>query len=237
MDMDKVFLPDSIDERIESFLRGTMTEEEEAAFKQEIRTNPELRSRAKTMAALIRGFQETEGEREAKLIGSGTQERRAVARVADKEELSQGNIRKIVRWACSIAAVFLIFISVYSERQAREMEEMLSPYYSAYSDTDISRGEVDSVVVTHLYDIFRKIPAQRNMSAIIQELEPIYDSLDSDYTFYPFANDIAWNLALAYIKDHQIDKALVILDKLKNDNPETPISAKADELMKRLKER
>lgn len=228
--MDKEFLPDSIDERIESFLRGTMTKEEEAAFKQEIRTNPELRSRAKTMAALIRGFQETEGEREAKLIGSGT-------RVADKEELSQGNIRKIVRWACSIAAVFLIFISVYSERKAREMEEMLSPYYSAYSDTDISRGEVDTVVVTNLYDIFRKIPAQRNMSAIIQELEPIYDSLDSDYTFYPFANDIAWNLALAYIKDHQIDKALVILDKLKNDNPDTPISAKADELMKRLKER
>lgn len=228
--MDKEFLPDSIDERIESFLRGTMTKEEEAAFKQEIRTNPELRSRAKTMAALIRGFQETEGEREAKLIGSGT-------RVADKEELSQGNIRKIVRWACSIAAVFLIFISVYSERKAREMEEMLSPYYSAYSDTDISRGEVDSVVVTNLYDIFRKIPAQRNMSDIIQELEPIYDSLDSDYTFYPFANDIAWNLALAYIKDHQIDNALVILDKLKNDNPDTPISAKADELMKRLKER
>ena len=230
MNMDKEFLPDSIDERIESFLRGTMTKEEEAAFKQEIRTNPELRSRAKTMAALIRGFQETEGEREAKLIGSGT-------RVADKEELSQGNIRKIVRWACSIAAVFLIFISVYSERKAREMEEMLSPYYSAYSDTDISRGEVDSVVVTNLYDIFRKIPAQRNMSAIIQELEPIYDSLDSDYSFYPFANDIAWNLALAYIKDHQIDKALVILDKLKNDNPDTPISAKAGELMQRLKER
>ena len=51
------------------------------------------------------------------------------------------------------------------------------------------------------------------------------------------ANDIAWNLSLAYIKDNQIDKALVILDKLKNDNPDTPISAKAGELMKRLKER
>ena len=74
------------------------------------------------------------------------------------------------------------------------------------------------------------------MSSIIKELEPIYLSLNTDFTYYPWANDIAWNLALAYIKDDQIDKAVLILNKLKDDNPDTPIYNKAEELIKKLKD-
>ena len=72
------------------------------------------------------------------------------------------------------------------------------------------------------------------MTDIIKELEPIYQSLDNDFTYHPWANDIAWNLSLAYIKDDQIEKAIQILDKIKEDNPETPIYNKADELIKKL---
>ena len=50
MDKNDEILIDDIDERIEAFLRGEMSAEEEASFKQEIRQNSELRSRAKTMA-------------------------------------------------------------------------------------------------------------------------------------------------------------------------------------------
>ena len=44
------------------------------------------------------------------------------------------------------------------------------------------------------------------------------------------------NLALAYIKDDQIDKAILVLKKLEQDNPDTPIAAKAGELLKKLTE-
>ena len=57
MNKDNDILLDSIDERIESFLRGTMSEEEETEFKQEIKDNPELRNRAMAMTSLIRGLQ------------------------------------------------------------------------------------------------------------------------------------------------------------------------------------
>ena len=73
------------------------------------------------------------------------------------------------------------------------------------------------------------------MSKIIEELEPIYANLDSDFTYSSYANDIAWNLALAYIKDDQIDKAVTILDKIEKDNPDTPIAVKAHEILKKLK--
>ena len=41
-------------------------------------------------------------------------------------------------------------------------------------------------------------------------------------------------ITLAYVKDDQIDKAISILQKLKADNPDTPIFNKADELVKKL---
>ena len=72
------------------------------------------------------------------------------------------------------------------------------------------------------------------MSKIIEELEPIYANLDSDFTYSAYANDIAWNLAFAYIKDDQTDKAINILEKLEAENPGTPIAVKASELKKKL---
>ena len=73
------------------------------------------------------------------------------------------------------------------------------------------------------------------MSKIIEELEPIYANLESDVTYSFYANDIAMNLALAYIKDDQVDKAIPVLDKLVKDNPDTPIAVKAQNLIKEIK--
>ena len=42
------------------------------------------------------------------------------------------------------------------------------------------------------------------------------------------------NLALAYIKDDQIDKAIPVLEKLEQDNPDTPIGSKAKKILKKL---
>ena len=102
--------------------------------------------------------------------------------------------------------------------------------------SEYSRGDVDSATIAHLYTLFNNIKEQRNMSKIIEELEPIYANLDSDFTYSAYANDIAWNLALAYIKDDQADKAITILKKLEADNPDTPIVVKVHEILKKLKE-
>ena len=64
MDKDKDILTDCVDERIESFLRGTMSSDEEEAFKQEIKSNPELRNRAMEMTALVKGLCTYESDKE-----------------------------------------------------------------------------------------------------------------------------------------------------------------------------
>ena len=223
MDKDNEMLIDGIDERIESFLRGTMNAEEEAIFKRELKSNPELRNRAMTMAYLIKGIQANEEDREKKVILS-------------VEKSYKSKVRPLIWWACSVVAVFAIFFGIYKDHRYRMLDATVSPYYSEYGMSDISRGDVDSATVANLYTLFTQIQNNRSTSDIINELELIYYSLDDDFTYNAYANEIAWYLALAYVKDDQIDKAITILQKLKADNPDTPIYNRADELIKKLQD-
>lgn len=219
MDKNNDILQESIDDRIDAFIRGVMTEEEELAFKQEIQADPELRAQVMATVSMIRGIRE-QGSAHDKAIIS---------------KYDNSRVRSVLAWACSIAAVIAIFFGYSKDKRYDELSGIVSPYYSEYSMSEYSRGDVDSATVTHLYTLFNNIKAQRNMSKIIKELEPIYANLDSDFTYSSYANDIAWNLALAYIKDDQIDKAVTILDKIEKDNPDTPIAVKAHEILKKLK--
>lgn len=229
MDKDKEIVIDSMDERIESFLRGTMSADEEEAFKQDIKNNPELRSRAMEMTALAKGLHSHKSNEESVVINSIT---------ADKSVVVNKEKRKssFMWWACSAAAVCVIFFSVFKAQRYRTLDAVISPYYTQYDISDISRGDTDSTTVVHLYSLFEQIQTQRNVTNVIKELESIYASLNSDYSYHPYANDIAWNLALAYIKDDQIDKAIPILEKLKEENQDSPISVKSDELLQRIKD-
>ena len=219
MDKNDDILMDGIDERIEAFLRGEMTAEEEAVFKQKIKSNPELRNRAMAMASLIKGLEEQNATKEATII---------------KKEFTKLRVRPILWWVCSVAAVFAIFFGIYKDRRYRMLDATVSPYYTEYSMSEISRGDIDSALVAHLYGLFTQIQDNRNVSGIIKELESICNSLDNDFTYNAYANDIEWNLALAYVKRDKIDKAITILQKLKADNPDTPIYNKTDELIKKL---
>ena len=215
----KDILQQTIDDSIDAFVRGMMTEEEESTFKQEIKANPELRAQVLATLSLIKGIRTQEAGKERVLIQSNAKDK----------------VRTLLWWATSIAAVFAIFFGYSKDKRYNELSDIVSPYYSEYSMSDYSRGDVDSITVAHLYTLFNNIKKQRNMSKIIEELEPIYATLDSDATYSFYANDIAMNLALAYIKDNQIDKAIPVLDKLAKDNPDTPIAIKAQNLIKEIK--
>lgn len=215
----KDILQHTIDDRIDAFVRGMMTEEEESAFKQEIKADPELRAQVLATLSLIKGIRTQEAEKERTLIQNNAKDK----------------VRTLLWWATSIAAVFAIFFGYSKDKRYNELSAIVSPYYTEYSMSDYSRGDADSITVAHLYTLFKNIKEQRNMSKIIEKLEPIYANLESDATYSFYANDIAMNLALAYIKDNQIDKAIPVLEKLEKDNPDTPVAAKAQELLKEIK--
>lgn len=211
---------EAIDDRIDAYIRGMMTAEEEAAFKKDIQADPELRAQVLATISLIKGIRNQESAKEKALILNS----------------ENGRARTLLLWACSIAAVFAIFFGYQKDQRFNKLSDIVSPYYTEYSMSDYARGDLDSIYVAHLYTLFNNIQEQRNMSNVIKELEPIYANIGHDFTYSAYANDIAWNLALAYIKDDQIDKAIPVLEKLEKDNPDTPIAAKAKELKKRIQE-
>ena len=220
MDKNNDILQQAIDDRIDAFIRGMMTKDEEAAFKQEIQADPDLRAHVLATVSLIKGIRTQNAEKERTLI----------------QPQQNNKVRTLLWWATSIAAVFAIFFGYQKDKRFNELSDMVSPYYAEYSMSDYARGDVDSATVAHLYTLFNNMQKQRHVSSIIAELEPIYTSLGHDFTYSAYANDIALNLALAYIKDDQTDKAIPILEKLEKDNPDTPIATKAGELLLILRE-
>ena len=208
----------AIEERIDAFVRGAMTEAEEQAFKQEIKADPELCAQVLATVSMIKSIRSQEAAKEKTLISNNTKER----------------LRTLVAWACSIAAVIALFFGYQKDKRFNELSALVSPYYSEYSMDEYSRGDLDSASVDHLYTLFNNIKEQRNVSTIIAELEPIYSNIESDFTYSAYANDIAMNLALAYIKNDQTDKAIPVLKKLAEDNPDTPIEAKVKEILGKL---
>ena len=220
MDKNNDIIQQAIDDRIDAFIRGMMTEEEEAAFKQEIQADPDLRAHVLATVSLIKGIRTQNAEKERTLI----------------QPQQNNKVRTLVWWATTIAAVFAIFFGYSKDKRYNELSALVSPYYTEYSMDDYARGDIDSTKVANLYTLFNNIQKQRHVSNIIAELEPIYTSIEHDITYSTYANDIALNLALAYIKDDQADKAIPILEKLEKDNPDTPIAAKALEILKKLRE-
>jgi len=219
MDKNNDIFQQAIDDRIDAFIRGMMTKDEEAAFKKEIQADPELRAHVLATVSLIKGIRTQNAEKERTLI----------------QPQQNDKVRTLVWWATSIAAVFAIFFGYSKDKRYNELSALVSPYYTEYSMDEYARGDIDSTKVANLYTLFNNIQKQRHVSSIIAKLEPIYTSLDHDFTYSAYANDIALNLALAYIKDDQADKAIPILEKLEKDNPDTPISAQAQEILKKLR--
>jgi len=221
MDKNNEIFRQSIDDRIDAFIRGMMTEEEETAFKQEIQSDPGLRAQVLATVSLIKGIRTQNAEKEKTIIQNN----------------SKNRARTLLWWATSIAAVFAIFFGYSKDKRYNELSALVSPYYTEYSMDKYARGDLDSTTVANLYTLFNNIREQRNMSTIIEALEPIYANLDSEFTYSAYANDIAMNLAIAYIKDDQTDRAIPILEKLENDNPDTPIAAKAQAILTKLKQK
>lgn len=114
-------------------------------------------------------------------------------------------------------------------------KELFDSNYSTYSYDSSIRGDEDSLVVTQLTELFNEIKEKEDCSEQITSLEIIYKSLDKGYKYRAFANDIAWYLSLAYVKNKQFKESENVLNKIINDNPDTEIAERAEKLLNDIK--
>lgn len=192
-------------ERIEKYLREQMTPEENEAFLNDLKSDKELREEAQMMALLIKEMKEEQAKQSENL----TEEVLAEEKQAKKTEL----ISK-VRWSLSIAAMFILIfgVTLLWNRQS-DTDALFTNYYSPYTLQGESRGG-DSDVEKELAVLFNQVGTEKDVSIVIDKLQKIHDSIDSEYEYSLYADYITWYLALAYLKDDKPEKAKIVLKPL-----------------------
>lgn len=211
-------------ERIDRFFRKQMSLEERNAFMDDLKNDEDLYEEAQITALLIHGLKEEQSKQEQEI----TQEiRRAKSPV---------NIRKIVYWAGSIAAVFIIFFGSIQFYQITQMDNLFGEYYAPYKVQLVGgpRGNTDETIKKELADLFNQVGTEKDVAPTILKLQTIYESIDSEYEYSIYADDITWYLALAYIKDHQKDKAISLLKTIVENDKESDFGKNAEALLIQL---
>ena len=206
-------------ERIERYLREQMTPEENEVFLNELRNDKELREEAQMMALLIKEMKEEQAKQDEAI----TQE------ILETRGNSNAKTIRLVKWIGSIAAMFILLFGANQWYTSYKIDKLYDAYYTPY-DASLDRGGDDEAIKKELAELYNKVGTEKNITPVITRLQSIYDGIQansndySDYRYYE--NDIAWYLALAYIKDHNLDKAKELLKPLADND-----ISKAEELL------
>jgi hypothetical protein len=209
-------------ERIEKYLREQMTPEENEAFLNDLKSDKELREEAQMMALLIKEMKEELAKQDEAIANE----------ILASKEKSTAKTTQLVKWIGSIAAMFiLIFGATTLWNRPSNTEVLFNEYYTPFVyQPDRSGG--DETIKKELAELYDKVGTEKDITPIIARLQTIYDGIQSnsndfaDYSYYE--NDIAWYLALAYIKDNNLDKAKEILQPLVDNNDAEAIKLMAE---------
>ncbi len=213
------------EERIEQYLHGEMTPEEEAIFEKDLANDDILRRQAEAIARIVKGM-ETVGDEQDRLM---------------VEKMKAANGKKLAPvWWMSIAASLVIIFTVgyhfYDRSQTIALGQQYAYVFSTETESLI-RGEEDEDVANKLNVLFDNAANGKDLDNTISQLEELWALAQSDtyndYTTYePY---IGWNLAIEYLRINEKKEAKSVLKQIQLDYPEgTAIGDKVAELLNKI---
>ena len=223
MDMDETLYNN--DERIERYLQGEMTPEEEAIFEEDLANDDTLRRQAEATARIVKGMEAVGGEQDRMMI--------------DKMKAANGKRLAPVWWmsiAASLVIIFTVGYHFYDRSQTIGLGQQYAYVFSTETETLI-RGEEDEDVANKLNELFDNAANGKDLDNTIMQLDELWALSKSDtyngYTTYePF---IGWNLAIAHLRNNDKKEAKSVLKQMQLDYPEgTAMGDKVAELLKEL---
>ena len=250
MDMDETLYNN--DERIERYLHGEMTQEEETLFEKDLANNDTLRRRAEAIARMIKGMKAVGDEQDGLMIEKMKESLcNSVAAFTMKEPTDEttadldwpaasAESRTSRTWWMAIAASLVIIFTVGYHFYDRSQTIGLGKQYAyVFSDETESliRGEENEDVANKLTVLFDNATSGKDLDNTINQLEELWALSKSDtynaYTTYePY---IGWNLAIAHLRNNDKKEAKKILDKMMEHYPEgTALGNKIIELKEKI---
>ena len=210
------------EERINRYLQGEMTQEEEVLFEEDLAKDETLRRQAEAMARIVKGM-ETVGDEQDRLM---------------VEKMKAANGKKLAPvWWMSIAASLIIIFTVgyhfYDRSQTIALGQQYAYVFSTETESLI-RGEEDEDVANNLSLLFDNAANGKDIGNTIKQLDELWALSKSDtynqYTTYePY---IGWNLAIAYLRNNDKKEARIVLEQMCLKYPaDTAIGGKINELL------
>ena len=202
-------------ERIDKFLRGLMTPEENNAFMSDFNNDRVLREETQITALMIKELEESQAQKDAEII----EEVLAVKRA---------RIITIARRTLSIAAMLILIFGVTTLWNRQSDTDALFEQYYVSPEASSPRGGDEDTVKQELTNLFIQVGTEKVITPVINRLQTIHDNIvadNEDYDEYKYSqNTIDWYLALAYLKDHNLDKAKELLKPLADNGDEKAIT-------------
>lgn len=211
------------EDRINRYLLGEMTKDEEVSFETDLQKDETLKAQAEVIARTIKAMKAVGDKRDKEWMN--------MLKTSSKKK------RLPVRWF-SIAASFAIILSAgYYFYDYSATTSLGEEYASIFPTSTIIRGEEDSEVEDTLTILFDNVANGNELDITIAKLEQLWEIAQSDtyneYTTY--APYIGWNLAIAYLRDNNKKKSKQILIQMKSDySHETPVREMTDKLLSKI---
>ena len=197
------------EERINRYLQGEMTQEEEGLFEEDLAKDDTLRRQAEAMARIVKGMETVGKEHDKEYI----------------QKMKEATRKRLTPvWWMSIAAGLVILLTVgyhfYDRSQTIGLGQQYAYVFSTETESLI-RGEEDEDVANKLNVLFDNAANGKDLDNTISQLEELWALAQSDtyndYTTYePY---IGWNLAIAYLRNNDKKEARKVLEELQKISP------------------
>ena len=235
---DKVSIDIIEEERINSFLRGEMSSEEETTFMDELKSNDVLRNKAVVAARMAKAIK-TVGEEKDSLVKEAllTSNDHDIEMIV-KNVTSKRSKLLTLRIISVAASILILVISGWHYYDYRVTTGLGNEYEMMFEPSSFVRGVDTGSVEKELNSLFAKVKSGDESDNTIKRLSLLWElstmETYNDYTDY--APQIGWNLAIAYLKDNDKDNAITVLTKLEGMAEDgTAIKNKCIELINKLK--
>ena len=222
------------DDLTNRFLKKQLTPEEEAQYLNKLKEIPALKERAQVIALAVEQMGEVSKEASRDIIGRiGKQSETAYRRTA---KLPAKQVRlwpRVARYAAAASVIFFVGFGGYKYYQYDQTISLGAEYYQPMDA--IYRSPEDNTI-KELAKVFKNVETGDNLTETITQLTKFYSLAKSDeYSDYSlYTVDIAWNLAIAHLKDNDRKAAIKILEEIIQDNQGKAIADKAAELIKKI---
>lgn len=222
------------DDLTSRFLKKQLTPEEETQYVSKLNAIPTLRKRAQVIALAVEQMGEVSKEASRVIIGRiGKLSETAYRRTA---KLPAKQVRlwpRVARYAAAASVIFFVGFGGYKYYQYDQTISLGVEYYQPIDG--IYRSPEDNTI-KELSNVFKNVETGDNLTETIEQLTKFYTLAKSneysDYSLYTV--DIAWNLAIAHLKDNDRKAAIKILEEIIQDNQGKAIADKAAELIKKI---